>query len=34
MRLDAELEADVLSEIAWDPDLQAADITVAVRDGV
>ena len=34
MRLDAEVEADVLSEIAWDPDLQGASITVVVRDGV
>jgi osmotically-inducible protein OsmY len=34
MRLDAEVEADVLREIAWDPDLQGTDITVAVRDGV
>jgi osmotically-inducible protein OsmY len=34
MRTDAEVEADVMSELAWESDLDARRITVAVRDGV
>lgn len=34
MRTDAEVKADVLSELAWEPDLDANRIAVAVRDGV
>ena len=34
MRTDGEVKADVLSELAWEPDLDASRIAVAVRDGV
>jgi osmotically-inducible protein OsmY len=33
-RSDAEIERDVKDELRWDPDLDASDIAVAVKDGV
>lgn len=34
MKTDAQLQQDVLEELAWDPKLDAADIGVIVKDGV
>ena len=34
MRLDADIKRDVEDELRWDPDIHAADIGVAVRNGV
>jgi osmotically-inducible protein OsmY len=34
MRTDAEIKKDVEDELRWDPDIDATDIAVAVRDGV
>jgi osmotically-inducible protein OsmY len=34
MRSDAEIERDVKEELQWDPDLDASDIAVSVKDGV
>jgi osmotically-inducible protein OsmY len=34
MRSDAEIERDVKEELDWDPDLDATDIAVSVRNGV
>jgi osmotically-inducible protein OsmY len=34
MRSDAEIESDVEEELKWDPDLDATDIAVSVKDGV
>ena len=34
MRLDSDIKRDVEEEIRWDPDIDATDIGVAVRDGV
>jgi len=34
MRTDAEIERDVKEELRWDPDLDATDIAVSVRNGV
>lgn len=34
MRSDAEIEQDVREELQWDPDLDASDIAVSVKDGV
>jgi osmotically-inducible protein OsmY len=34
MRSDSEIKRDVEDELRWDPDLDAADIAVAVKDGV
>jgi osmotically-inducible protein OsmY len=34
MRSDAEIERDVEEELQWDPDLDATDIAVSVKDGV
>jgi osmotically-inducible protein OsmY len=34
MRSDSEIERDVREELKWDPDLDASDIAVSVKDGV
>ena len=34
MRLDADIKRDVEDELRWDPDIDATDIGVAVRNGV
>ena len=34
MRSDDEIKRDVESELRWDPDIDATDIAVAVKDGV
>jgi osmotically-inducible protein OsmY len=34
MRSDSEIERDVRDELQWDPDLDATDIAVSVKDGV
>jgi osmotically-inducible protein OsmY len=34
MRKDAEIERDVKEELKWEPDLDATDIAVLVKDGV
>jgi osmotically-inducible protein OsmY len=34
MRSDAEIERDVKDELTWDPDLDATDIAIKVKDGV
>src|SRR4051812_4781420 len=34
MRSDKEIEQDVLDELQWDPDLDATDIAVTVKNGV
>src|SRR6476620_1827235 len=34
MRLDSEIERDVKDEFHWDPDLDATDIAVSVKQGV
>jgi osmotically-inducible protein OsmY len=34
MRSDSEIERDVKDELQWDPDLDATDIAVSVKDGV
>jgi osmotically-inducible protein OsmY len=34
MRLDSDIKADVERELKWDPDIEATDIAVAVKDGV
>ena len=34
MKSDAEIERDVRDELKWDPDLDATDIGVSVKDGV
>lgn len=34
MRSDAEIKRDVEDELRWDPDINATDIAVAVKDGV
>ncbi|HYZ27344.1 MAG TPA: BON domain-containing protein [Geminicoccaceae bacterium] len=34
MRSDEEIRRDVEAELRWDPDLEEADIAVAVKDGV
>jgi osmotically-inducible protein OsmY len=34
MKSDKEIERDVRDELAWDPDLDATDIAVTVRNGV
>jgi osmotically-inducible protein OsmY len=34
MRLDSEIERDVKDEFQWDPDLDATDIAVSVKQGV
>ena len=34
MRPDTEIKRDVETELRWDPDLNASDIAVAVKDGV
>jgi osmotically-inducible protein OsmY len=34
MRTDSEIKRDVEEELRWDPDLDATDIAVAVKDGV
>jgi osmotically-inducible protein OsmY len=34
MRSDSEIERDVREELNWDPDLDASDIAVSVKDGV
>jgi len=34
MKTDAELQQDVMNELKWEPTLKAAEIEVAVKDGV
>ena len=34
MKSDGEIEQDVKEELKWNPDLDATDIAVAVKDGV
>ncbi|HEV7717367.1 MAG TPA: BON domain-containing protein [Arsenicitalea sp.] len=34
MKSDSELKRDIEAELMWDPDINAADIAVAVKDGV
>ena len=34
MRSDSEIKKDVENELRWDPDIDATDIGVAVKDGV
>ena len=34
MRSDREIERDVREELSWDPDLDADDIAISVKDGV
>src|SRR6201994_4900402 len=34
MKSDSEIERDVREELQWDPDLNAEDIAVSVKDGV
>jgi osmotically-inducible protein OsmY len=34
MKSDSEIERDVKEELSWDPDLDARDIAVSVKDGV
>ncbi len=34
MRTDSDIKRDVESELKWDPDIDATDIGVAVKDGV
>jgi osmotically-inducible protein OsmY len=34
MRPDADIKRDVEDELEWDPDIDSADIAVAVKDGV
>jgi hypothetical protein len=34
MRPDADLKRDVEDELHWDPDIEAADVAVAVKGGV
>ena len=34
MKTDAELQQDVMNELKWEPTLKAAEIGVAVKDGV
>jgi osmotically-inducible protein OsmY len=34
MRSDSEIERDVKEELQWDPDLDATDVAVTVKDGI
>lgn len=34
MKSDEDIRADVEAELQWDPDIRAADVAVAVKDGV
>jgi osmotically-inducible protein OsmY len=34
MRSDSEIERDVREELKWDPDLDAEDVAISVKDGV
>jgi len=34
MRSDSEIERDVKDELKWNPDLDASDIAVSVKNGV
>src|SRR4051812_16980621 len=34
MKSDSEIKSDVEAELRWDPDIDASDIAVAVKDGV
>ena len=34
MRSDSEIERDVKEELQWDPDLDATDIAVTIKDGI
>ena len=34
MKSDSEIERDVRDELKWDPDLDAEDIAVSVKNGV
>ena len=34
MKMDAELQRDVMNELKWEPTIHAAEIGVSVKDGV
>jgi osmotically-inducible protein OsmY len=34
MKSDREIERDVRNELQWDPDLDATDVAVSVKQGV
>ena len=34
MKSDSEIEKDVKAEMQWDPDLDATDVAVSVKNGV
>ena len=34
MRSDSDIERDVKDELQWDPDLDATDIAISVKDSV
>ena len=34
MKTDSDIKRDVEAELKWDPDIDATDIAVAVKDGV
>ena len=34
MRLDQDIERDIVAELAWEPDIQSTDIAVKVKDGI
>ena len=34
MKTDAQLQKDILAELAWDPAINATDVGVIVKDGV
>ena len=34
MKSDADIKRDVEAELRWDPDIDATDMAVAVKDGV
>ena len=34
MKTDTELQQDVMNELQWEPTVKAAEIVVAVKDGV
>jgi osmotically-inducible protein OsmY len=34
MKSDSDIKRDVEAELKWDPDIDATDIAVAVKDGI